>query len=515
VRTLFVSPKGGVVFWEGADRHSLTLAGAMRNLAPGDSVVLLPGVYEPGAGIVIDRGGTAAAPIRIVGTPGALIRGQVILPSAADPVDTESDAYLSVSAFWVVGVDHVVFEGLTFEHCWPRAIFLSGARHIVVRGCTGSYGTYLVEAENKSGAFGSVRAAGGILIERCAWTQDPEGLMWRRAILWCQIKRDEPECSCKAGHLMPLRRRYNGALFNGRAIAGDVIVRQCTVRHAFNGVRFEGNVAQPAMNANIQVHDNDFAYIRDNVIEPEKYVTNLWVYRNRIRNSYATFSFDGVGGGFWYFWGNRVWVDDPLPLHAEGHDTGRSFKFDGPEAPDEKLCLSDKERSRSPDMFAYPRFPFYVFHNSIHAVGPYASRGQTRCWHSVNNALHFARPAKNAPLPRYFRDGPSRLTWHPSYRFVGDLSNHPDWPHNPGSGAVIVGGLGTRGRAVFDGRPALDGAWPMRLAPGSPGFGASRAMDMFYADGKMIVIPGGRDVGAVARDGAPFAGPPYMPWPRP
>jgi hypothetical protein len=63
-------------------------------------------------------------------------------------------------------------------------------------------------------------------------------------------------------------------------------------------------------NRDVTVIDNDFVYIRDNAVEPEKRAVNWTIARNRIVNGHAWFSFDDVSGGPIYIWGNVGWYTD-------------------------------------------------------------------------------------------------------------------------------------------------------------------------------------------------------------
>ena len=103
-------------------------------------------------------------------------------------------------------------------------------------------------------------------------------------------------------------RYFNGGFLSAKGIAGKVVVRGNRIRDAFNGVRMKADRADPGqsprLNADVHIVENDFVRIRDNPVEPEVFAYNWHVRHNRILDCHAWFSFDGVTGGFWYFYGN-------------------------------------------------------------------------------------------------------------------------------------------------------------------------------------------------------------------
>ena len=63
-------------------------------------------------------------------------------------------------------------------------------------------------------------------------------------------------------------------------------------------------------NDGIWVTGNIFLYIRDNPVELEDWATNAFIAQNQFHNAHAWLSFDGMGGGPVYVYGNRGWFDD-------------------------------------------------------------------------------------------------------------------------------------------------------------------------------------------------------------
>ena len=114
--------------------------------------------------------------------------------------------------------------------------------------------------------------------------------------------------------------QYNGALLGGYDVSGPVIFRRNKVFSAYNGIRLKARgcedmpaATQPTLckfNDQVSIYDNTFSYIRDNPVELEVFAKDARIFHNTIHNSHAWFSFDGMGGGPVYVYGNRGWFDD-------------------------------------------------------------------------------------------------------------------------------------------------------------------------------------------------------------
>jgi len=135
---------------------------------------------------------------------------------------------------------------------------------------------------------------------------------------------------------------------------------------AFNGVRMKGLEAsskpQPPMsvvNADVHIYDNDFIRIRDNPIEPEESAWNWHVRHNRLVDCHAWFSFDGVRGGYWYFYGNTGRFETRQGEPGQpAHTMGRVLK------------LSYEARPPEDGATGMPSEPWFVFNNSWHLRCP-------------------------------------------------------------------------------------------------------------------------------------------------
>jgi hypothetical protein len=144
------------------------------------------------------------------------------------------------------------------------------------------------------------------------------------------------------------------------------VVRGNRVMDAFNGVRMKGVEVPPSdpaprrdVNADVHILDNDFIRIRDNPIEPEASAWSWHVRHNRLVDCHSWFSFDGVRGGFWYFYGNtgRFESRQGEPGQA-AHAMGRVLKLSYAASPPE---------DGNPGV---PDAPWFVFNNSWHLRCP-------------------------------------------------------------------------------------------------------------------------------------------------
>ncbi|MGH8248437.1 MAG: hypothetical protein ACREUU_18615, partial [Gammaproteobacteria bacterium] len=279
-------------------------------------------------------------------------------------------------------------------------------------------------------------------------------------------------CEYKYGQLISQR----GALFAGANVAGDVIIRRNKVQHAFNAVRMDVSKSargdpfwRGKLNTNVEVYDNDFAFIRDNVLEPEYDATNWWFHGNRIRNAHAWFSFDGLYGGRWYVYDNLGWFDDKPSreciasgrcgywqkekpdLCGDLHDGGRVFKF----RPDGR----------------YAPGPLYIFNNSWYLRASVIKDGRLGYIGHWNNAIDFCRPEDYPDgLCEDVKPFFNGFIWDvDNYAFSNDLSNHPDFPNGLRAQGYRVSGI-----SVPSSQPLFVNAanGNFVLVDGSPGRGA-------------------------------------------
>ena len=249
----------------------------------------------------------------------------------------------------IVGCEHIVIDGLKIEKCWPSILFVRDTRHLQVRNCIWRHGTHAIFAQREGTSH--------ILVENNEWQQDdsPEHDLWLK-FDWARAHGDEGSDG--------LLRYFNGGFFSSKGIAGKVVIRDNRIMDAYNGIRMKAKSASPRqsppLNADVHIYANQFIRIRDNPVEPEVFAYNWHVRHNRLLDCHAWFSFDGVTGGYWYFYGNTAYFHSrqgPCGSH-DGHTMGRVLK------------LSYEKRPRDAETEGVPAFPWFVFNNSWHLRCP-------------------------------------------------------------------------------------------------------------------------------------------------
>ena len=250
---------------------------------------------------------------------------------------------------------HLRIEGLKIRDCWPSIFFLKNSCHVVIRNCTLRNGSFAIVAKDTpdEGPLTS-----HLLVDGNEWQQDDsdEHLLWTR-IDWARAHGGE-----KADGMF---RHFNGAFLYSKGIRGNVVVRANRIMDAYNGVRMKaGNdelpeESLPKLNADVHIVGNDFIRIRDNPIEPEVAAYNWHVRHNRLTDCHSWFSFDGVGGGYWYFYGNTGNFESRQGIPGEfGHTMGRVLK------------LSYEADPPPQGSIACHSHPWFVFNNSWHLRCP-------------------------------------------------------------------------------------------------------------------------------------------------
>ena len=475
--TLYVSPDGGPVQINGRTVKTITLGTAINRATPGDLVQLTQGTYTKS--VVISDGGTAEHPITIRGGLGVILDGKTDKHEAIGVFEPQDDDFAFIK---VITANWIIVEELEFRNCWPSAFFLRGTKDIVLRKCKVTGSRFVVYARNKRpGLFSPGIKAKRITLEEIIWVQDADEEMWKGQLTWSQVKDNTSN-----GHSY-----FNGALFGSWDIRGDVTIRGCRVSHAFNAIRMDCK-PDPDLtrrrNVNVEIANNYFDHIRDNVFEPENSAINWWIYNNEVRNSHAAFSLHNASGGYWYIFSNLIWFDSQPGQPGQGHRGGTTFKF-----------LSEP----------YPAHPIYVFHNSFYIRGTYAKDGQTRHLKHFNNAIEFCFDGPYCISDRkFFWTDDSRFTWHESYEFDQDLSNHPDYPDRfPPEYRYVLSGIPSND--IF----ASPATGDLKLLHGSPGRGSARALELTMSAGPPWPSPAGADIGAMQND-VLFKGPKFVRFPE-
>ena len=458
---------------------------ALDMASPGVTIQLLPGVYKQDTtadGILFPRNGSPDHPITLRG----LGSDTIIDGTQAQGLDANQNSVIAGMAqnllnrlglevarkademstllrpdyrggsicFRFKDKQWIVLDNLTLRDCADAGVIAIDSQYITLRNSIILKGLYAF--------YGEGPLTHHILLENNTWIQDTSEDMWHRRH-WCEYKYG-------------VLRGQAGALFAGLDIAGGIIIRRNRVEQAFNAVRIDVSTPRRAdrwwlgkLSANIEVYDNDFAFIRDNVLEPEYDATNWWFHGNRIRNAHAWFSFDVLYGGRWYIYDNEGWFDDKPSrecllsgackqwqdrnpeLCGDLHDGGRVFKF-RPEG-------------------GYAPGPLYVFNNSWYLRASVIKDGRLGHIGHWNNAIDFCRPEDYPDgLCEEVKPFFNGFIWDvDNYAFSNDLSNHPDFPNGLRAQGYRVSGI-----SVPSSQPLFVGAanGNFTLVDGSPGRGA-------------------------------------------
>jgi hypothetical protein len=475
---------------------------ALLNAWPGATIQLLPGVYKQDTaadGIIFPRNGAPDRPITLRGMGSdtvidgtaksgfAMFGIEITRPTDEASTLLRPDFRGGSVCFRFDRKQWIVLDNLTLRNCADAAVILRDSQYITLKNATILAGLYAVFAEGPETHH--------LLLENNIWVQDPSTEMWNKKH-WCEYKY---------GRL----KAQAGALFAALDIAGAVVIRGNRIRHAFNGIRIDVSTkrrADPAwrgkLGANIEVYGNDFAFIRDNVLEPEYDATNWWFHGNRIRNAHAWFSFDGLYGGRWYVYDNFGWFDDKPSRDCAASGACREWQERDPE-----LCGDLHDGGRvfkfRPDG-RYAPGPLYVFNNSWYLRTSVIKDGRIGAIGHWNNAIDFCRaedyPDGLCDAAKPFFNG---FIWDMnSYSCNNDLSNHPDFPAGLRAAGYRVGGISVPpSQPIFPGAARGDFALPAE----SPGRGAGCRVEQDGAGLLRCIAPpadsAGTDVGALVDGG--------------
>lgn len=452
------------------------LQDALDRASPGDTVVLGAGEHFHRA--TIRHGGRPGAPITIEGEPGAVLVGAPLL----DPPDlfrmgVDDLPSLATWAFLrILRCGHVVLRKVAMRSCWPTGIYAEDAWDLAFEGCVvegGSYPFFVRDTRAKT------PCARGIAVRGCSWVQDTR--IWKQ-IEWKRVHHGD--------HF-----HLNGALLGTSDVLGDIEFSGNQVRDAFNALRiditghlrdtFPEEVAR--RNRNIFVFDNLFERIRDNVLEPETWAYNMHFHRNRVVDCFAPISLDGVGGGYWYFYGNvfRFETRPGLPAHR-GNRSGKIVKLAG-----------------------YPLHPanrWYFLNNSIHCRAAIFGDGDSfgvPIWNLVahDNVIAAGDPLRvedDVVCPPAINAFDIDFRLHGDTGFGGTVTNVSSWCR-----ALVAAGQVEGDAVLLPGstRVFVDApAGNLALEPGSPARGSGRALDVRLPGGEVFEWAPGLHRGAVQDD---------------
>lgn len=365
----------------------------------------------------------------------------------------------------------ITFTGFGFRGCWPTCIAIKNCRDLTFTHMEFREGTYAVYAEG--------RRTRGLTFDNCTFVQDiTEHEMWRE-ISWERIHSNLPVRKTDA-------RALDGEFLRTFGIAGDVTVRHCTIRHAFNGIHMYHSDDQgkgPNINRGVYIHDNRLEYIRDNAIEPEHGAYDWWVFHNSVRNCHKVFSVECVRSGPTYFVGNTYWFDEKPTVHLD-YNGGAMWK------------LKKKVKPTGGTN--------HVLHNSFYLRSKYIKKRRWRDLMHRNNAIQYAAEPCHPeglydPSQSFFgritaADEENRFTkdWDAlQISFAGDMAHHFQFPE-----ALVAGGYAlehTRGDAPGFVDPRHG---DFRLRAGAAARGAAHPFQIKLPDGTLWPTLPATDVGA-------------------
>ncbi|NBJ10939.1 hypothetical protein [Microvirga arsenatis] len=402
----------------------------------------------------------------------------VTLTEAAEREMIASSSNFAVPAFGSSGrlkaaacvdldrVDGLILEDLTFEDCWLSAVRAVGRRRVTLRNTLIRGSSYGLAVKGSTS-----NPSDAITVEGVTWVQDTSGYaktsLAGPQVCAAQAAGAEPRvaslgCPGRTWRTLPwgvthhgVAEHYNGALLGGVDVSGNVVFRSNRVFSAYNGIRLKAKKCEelPAsqltpqtcrFNTRVQVEDNTFSYLRDNPVEMEVFSRDVVVARNRIHNAHAWFSFDDMGGGPVYIFGNTGWFDDmpalgwsksagggppcerhpiPKPVAGGSFDPALDRHFDYAAATWLPVALLERElrngkladvwmeeqdqrcdtsiagrvlkfslpdKGMEADTFRYPTLgPVYVFNNSWYLRAPVTGTGAAVHLRHWNNAILF------------------------------------------------------------------------------------------------------------------------------
>lgn len=351
----------------GKGKPNLSLA--IEGITPGITIKLLPGIYKADS-LMLKNIQAEKKPITVIGSTDEKGRLLSTVAGTREPGNQDS------SCFFVTSASGIVFTRLNIKSCWPTFLSTKDSQNITLRDSVIEGSTAVVFAKGEKSS--------NFLITGNKWTQDPSKKIWNYHD-WSELHH---------GNLA----YFNGALFLSKDIVGDVTFSHNHVSYAYNAIRMKAKSKQLGVrNVNIDIHNNTFEYIRDNIVEPEGTGLNWWVHHNKIKNVHAWFSITEAAISHFYFFANTGFNgSNPCDTGVvKYHCGGKIFKFEltGP----------------------FPAGPIKIFNNSWYATSSIFRGGPSRFLQHWNNAIEFAR-AKD----RFFNEAPI----DPSYNFDFDIANN-------------------------------------------------------------------------------------------
>ena len=478
---LRVSPRGGERQVNGRTVPTLRLQEAIDAAGAGTIIRLLPGVYDE-PGVFDGKTGTQAEPIILEGDGGVTLDGgRMPFRPPDDHPKFEHPAFIKIRRSQWISI-----RDLSIQNAWASAIFVEDSRHLAIRRINFHGGTFAI--------FCRGPLTRDVLVERCAWTQDPR--------IWQDIHWEDV-------HAFPRpRKELDGDFLRAVNVAGRFEIRRNLISNAFNGVHFfalpdqsEPNATadpckaeplkityDPEVNRDVVIANNTFTFVRDNAVESEFLATNWWIYGNRVFNCHKWFALENSQGGYWYLFANTGWFDRKPGPPTDENNGGSVLK-----TTKKKKWLNDH--------------PVYVFHNSWYLRSSFMKKGLLRQFHHFNNAIEFCDPANHPPgvgqIDRKMFGDEFMEGWTAdpnAIRMLNDVCNHRDFAYlNAHDRLAVDGRFGPL--PFWDPRAGFFGPKPEKEEALEPdgrlsGRGVAYDLDLIDRD-RLWRLPKGRNIGAI------------------
>ncbi len=444
-KNIFVSPQGN-------DSNSgltvnsprKTISTSLDLTVPGDTLFLLKGKYSEVIR-VIGKSGTEEKPICIFGYSS--------LPGERPLIDGGADApALNLSKKWIEiqNSNWIEIKNLEFRNGWTDPVQIINSAYLTFDGC------YLYGGRKAIAASGD--KTHHLLIQNCFWDQGGDYL-WK----FLDPAGIEPSWTMMHDGSMIY---YNGSFVNFSGTGGSIVIRNNVIQNAFNGIRCNG---QAGYDSNVEIYGNSISNIRDNDIEPESYAFNLFIHHNRSHNIHKTMSVDNVGGGYIYYFGNRI---------TSNMDSWSN-----------QICTGFWKVHGTSKVLAYP---MVAFNNSFCGVG--------KAFGSMNGKAVQFKHFNNA----YFFTGSRtwELTqWDGTNEFDYDISNK-QWASN------IIQNNNEKNGKIADVRYFDTSKFDLRLQSASPAYDAGKIISLPELNWTSVYEGAAPDIGAYENN-SPVEGPAF------
>ena len=446
-KAIFVSPNGN-------NNNSglsindpfLTINYAVDLAAAGDTVYLLPGKYKEIVNLS-SKNGETEKPILILGYSNDKDNYPVIDGGLVKPSDSAED-------YWIVfdNSSWIEIGRIKFINGWRDPIQINNSSFITFNDCMFWGARHVIWAKGE--------LTHNLLVENCYWDQGGE-FLWR-------LVQDSLGVDAWTSMHHESVQFFNGSIIDFRGTGGIVVIRNNTIKNAFNAIRWRGK--DGGYDSNVEIYGNNISQVRDNDFEPETYTYNIYIYHNFSHNIHRTLSVDHVNGGYIYYYGNVITTDnDPWTV---------------------KVCNSFWKIYGSPGRNL--DYPLYLFNNSFYGCA-YAYKtddGESIQTKHFNNAYYFS-----------LDNGWIVNKWDTTDVFDYDISNKK-WPEN-----FILHDQEEHGK-IADIKYVDPLNRNLKLQNNSPGIDAGKIMSFPELGWRQSYSGRAPDVGAY-EDGNLVEGPPF------